>query len=419
MTTFNKLAAQRIALVSLVLACIISPIAWLSSTNTAEQEIVALAMEESKRFLNHFDATALAGNDASEKAKRAVNTLSGGLFDIAELYDQNGLKLAESATEEGRVLEGLLPKHVTPTYASASYEGMNIDDLRALRVFIPLQTTPTGDITGYFEGVRIIPEWQREQIQNSSIKAGLIAFLAAVLCGAAIYPIVVSLSRDNARKTLEVLDSHISMMEALGRAIAKRDSDTGAHNYRVAWIAALIAEKLGLAGSTIQALIAGSFLHDVGKIGIPDAVLLKPGKLDDTELQTMRTHVALGEDIVKGMGWLDGAHEVVAAHHEKWDGSGYPRQLAGESIPLAARIFALADVFDALMSKRPYKDPLPYEKVMAIIRNDSGTHFDPKVVAVFEELAEEIRDQLHDASERNARALLEAIIRKHFAIEPS
>jgi HD-GYP domain-containing protein (c-di-GMP phosphodiesterase class II) len=147
------------------------------------------------------------------------------------------------------------------------------------------------------------------------------------------------------------------MMEALGRAIAKRDSDTGAHNYRVAWIAARIAERLGLSGSAMQALIAGSFLHDVGKIGIPDAILLKPGRLDEQEMDTMRTHVAQGEEIVTGMGWLDGAQAVVAAHHEKWNGSGYPRGLAGEAIPLAARIFAVADVFDALCSKRPYKEP--------------------------------------------------------------
>jgi response regulator RpfG family c-di-GMP phosphodiesterase len=126
--------------------------------------------------------------------------------------------------------------------------------------------------------------------------------LASLLCGAALYPVVVHLSADNERKAREVLDSHISMMEALGRAIAKRDSDTGAHNYRVAWIAARIGELMGLSGNTMQALIAGSFLHDVGKIGIPDAILLKPGRLDASEMDIMRTHVAQGEEIVTGMG---------------------------------------------------------------------------------------------------------------------
>jgi len=206
------------------------------------------------------------------------------------------------------------------------------------------------------------------------------------------------------------------MMEALGRAIAKRDSDTGAHNYRVAWIAARIAEEMGVEGSAMQSLIAGSFLHDVGKIGIPDAILLKPGRLDETEMAIMRTHVTLGEEIVRGMGWLDGAHEVVAAHHEKWDGSGYPRGLRAEAIPLAARIFAVADVFDALCSKRPYKEPLPFEQVLVMIQADSGRHFDPAVVSTFCKIADEIRARLVDGSETTARTLLEACIRRHFAI---
>jgi putative nucleotidyltransferase with HDIG domain len=227
-----------------------------------------------------------------------------------------------------------------------------------LRVFIPLreQTEAVGGpITGYFEGVRVVPKWQQEQIFANALTVALMTCLASLLCGAAIYPVVVHLSTDNERKAREVLDSHISMMESLGRAIAKRDSDTGEHNYRVAWVSARIAEEMGLTGHDMQALIAGSFLHDVGKIGIPDAILLKPGKLDEEEFVIMRTHVALGEEIVTGMGWLDDANAVVAAHHEKRDGSGYPRQLKGDAIPLAACIFAVADVFDALSSKRPYK----------------------------------------------------------------
>ncbi len=289
-----------------------------------------------------------------------------------------------------------------------------------MRVFVPLRDQTKGEgaaITGYLEGVRVVPDWQQQQIRDAALGAALLAGLAALLCGALIYPIVVHLSADNERKSQEVLDSHIAMMEALGRAIAKRDSDTGAHNYRVAWIAARIGEAMGLQGGAMQALIAGSFLHDVGKIGIPDAILLKPGRLDDREMAIMRTHVQQGEEIVRGMGWLDGAHEVVAGHHEKWDGSGYPRGLAGEAIPLPARIFAVADVFDALSSKRPYKEPMPFDEVMAILQRDSGRHFDPQVVTVFAAMAEEIRAQLRDGSEETARALLEATIRRHFALQ--
>lgn len=416
MTAFNKRAAQRIALVSVILAGLAAPIAWLIASESAEDEIVMLAMEDSKRFLRHSDAVELTGPDAKEKANNAAMALSGGLFDIAEVYDRLGNKLAESMTKTGVTIENQLPKHSRPAYVSASYESVKLSQGQwALRVFIPLRTSDVGQITGYFEGVRIVPEWQRADIESAAIKIGLVAGLAALLCGAAIFPIVTTLSAENTRKALEVLDSHISMMEALGRAIAKRDSDTGAHNYRVAWIAAKIGEELGLAGAAMQALIAGSFLHDVGKIGIPDAILLKPGRLNDDEMEVMRTHVVQGEEIVTGMGWLHGAHEIVAGHHEKWDGSGYPRKLMGDAIPLSARIFAVADVFDALSSKRPYKDPMPYEQVMSVLRKDTGTHFDPQVMVVFEHIAPHIRQKLQDSTEQSVRTLLEEKIRKHFA----
>ncbi|CAA7612626.1 Metal dependent phosphohydrolase [Magnetospirillum sp. LM-5] len=417
MNPFQKRTAIRIAAVSIVLASVASPIAWFVEREGAEESIVKLAIEESDQLMHFHDAIGLSGEEGIERAMQAAKTISGGLFDIAEIYDKSGTKLAEAITAEGETVESALPSHGRPNYSSASYENIRVADRWVLRVFVPLRTDSadtTGPILGYFEGVRVVPEWQRQQILDSSLAVALMVSLASLLCGAALYPVVVHLSSDNERKAREVLDSHISMMEALGRAIAKRDSDTGAHNYRVAWIAARIAERLGMTGSAMQALIAGSFLHDVGKIGIPDAILLKPGRLDDGEMTIMRTHVALGEEIVTGMGWLDGAHAVVAAHHEKWDGSGYPRRIKGEEIPLAARIFAVADVFDALCSKRPYKAPMKFDEVMAILERDTGSHFDHTVMAEFRVIAAAIFDQLADCDEAEARRLLEERVRRHF-----
>jgi len=307
-----------------------------------------------------------------------------------------------------------------PRYTAASYESIKPSPHQwLLRVFIPLRNSGTNaqaPITGYFEGVRVVPQWQQDQIFNDSLAMALMVCLASLVCGAVLYPVVVHLSADNARKAREVLESHIAMMEALGRAIAKRDSDTGAHNYRVAWIAARIGEELGLKGNAMQELIVGSFLHDVGKIGIPDAILLKPGRLDEAEMTTMRTHVAQGESIVDGIGWLAGANAVVAAHHEKWNGSGYPRNLAADSIPLAARIFAVADVFDALCSKRPYKEPMGFDAAMAILHQDTGSHFDPGVMAAFGAIARNTFDRLASTSEDDARALMEERVRVHFGM---
>lgn len=418
MNLFQKRTAILIAATSVILASIASPIAWYVARENAEESVVLFGIEETGRLLHNRDAMRLAGVDPAERAIVAARIISGGLFDIAEIYDANGVKLAESLTDEGETVEELLPGHRVPHYDHASYESVKLaDDNWVMRVFVPLRAefgATTGPITGYFEGVRVVPAWQKEQILASSLTIALMVGLASLLCGGAIYPVVVYLSADNERKAREVLDSHISMMEALGRAIAKRDSDTGAHNYRVAWMSARMAETLGLAGADMQALIAGSFLHDVGKIGIPDAILLKPGRLDAAEMATMRTHVAQGEEIVTGMGWLDGANAVVAAHHEKWNGSGYPRGLAGDGIPLAARIFAVADVFDALCSRRPYKEPMSFDAVMDILDKDTGSHFDPTVMAVFRTMARDIYDRLSGCGEDEARQLLEDCVRRHF-----
>jgi hypothetical protein len=244
---FQKRTAIRIAAVSMVLASIASPLAWFVARESAEDSMVSLAIEESSRLLRFHDAVALNGPNAIEHAVMAAKTVGGGLFDIAEIYDGGGRKLAESSTAKGEEVEVGLPKHGAPKYTSASYESLKLRDGQwVLQIFVPLRNVPadaSSPIAGYFEGVRVIPAWQQEQIFADSLLVALMVCLASLLCGAAVYPVVVHLSADNERKTREVLDSHISMMEALGRAIAKRDSDTGAHNYRVAWIAARIAER--------------------------------------------------------------------------------------------------------------------------------------------------------------------------------
>jgi HD-GYP domain-containing protein (c-di-GMP phosphodiesterase class II) len=419
MNAFNKRTAWRIGAVSLLLAFLASPVVWFVAREHAEQSTVSLAIEESKRLLGRSGAIALSEPDAAVRAHSAAKTLAGGLFDIAEIYDGQGQRLAEAMTADGTLVEGILLHHAAPTYTSTSYESLKLPDERwVLRVFVPLRLSGNGqsEITGYFEGVRIVPVWQRQQMLDSALSAALMVGFASLLCGAAIYPVVVRLSADNERNARDVLDSHISMMEALGRAIAKRDSDTGTHNYRVAWMAARMAEKFGFRGTLMQSLIIGSFLHDVGKIGIPDAVLLKPGPLNSDELAVMHSHVELGEEIMTGIGWLEDAREVVSGHHEKWDGSGYPRQLKGERIPLAARIFAVADVFDALCSRRPYKEPMGFDAAMALLEADADSHFDPAVMAVFRPMARDIFDRLAGCSEEAASKLLEDRVRHHFGI---
>ena len=420
MSTFNVRAAQRIAAVSIVLALLASPLAWYVAQEMAEKEMMSLATEESQRILSHLTDLSPESPHRQKQAEEAARMITGGLFDIAEIYDGRGQKIAESTTEQGHQLEHQLPGHQPPSYLKTSYQSIHLPGhVWALRIFVPLgqdKGLTTDRPLAYFEGVRIVPEWQKDQMQAGALLIALLVAGASLLCGMTIYPLVVKLSADNLRKAEEVLESHISIIEALGRAVARRDSDTGAHNYRVAWIAARIGETLQLPRLKMQSLIMGSFLHDVGKIGIPDAILLKPGRLDDAEMQIMRSHVEQGETIVSGIAWLSEAASVVSGHHEKWDGSGYPKGLRCEAIPLGARIFAVADVFDALRSERPYKKPMSFAESISIIQKDSGSHFDASVVKAFLTIATDIQERLAECDEAACQALLQAKIREHFAL---
>lgn len=415
MNSFTRKVALGMGTVSVLLACLAGTAAWLIARENAEDTFVTQAVEESRRLLQQ-ETFRPQGPQATIRAQAAAQALSGGLFDIAGIYTADGMLMAEQMTPAGGALEKDITPHGPPAYPQAFYESQQLPaDRWVWHVFVPLRSADQV-LTGYFEGVRLVPQWQRELIQSDALKVALMVALAVLICGGVLYPLVIRLLEDNLRKTREVLESHLSMMQALGRAIARRDSDSGAHNYRVAWIAATLAEGVGLHGSRMQELIAGSFLHDVGKIGIPDAILLKPGRLDDHEMVVMRTHVGMGEDIVTGAGWVEGGRAVVAGHHEKWDGTGYPRGLAGEDIPLVARIFAIADVFDALCSRRPHKEPMPLPEVMQVLNEGAGKHFDPHLVKVFSTSAAQIYRKLVNASEEEVKTLLEFMVHKHFGL---
>ncbi len=183
----------------------------------------------------------------------------------------------------------------------------------------------------------------------------------------------------------------------LSRAAEYKDEDTGAHVERMSHYSSAIARAMKLNDEYIENILWAAPMHDIGKIGIPDSVLLKPGKLDDEEWVIMRQHTTIGGEILKDSDadFIKLAQDIAVSHHEKWKGGGYPNGLKGEDIPLAGRIVALADVFDALTSERPYKKAFPLEKAMAIIREDTGTHFDPDVAAAFLSIEEEIVKELN------------------------
>ena len=213
------------------------------------------------------------------------------------------------------------------------------------------------------------------------------------------------------------LSSNLQMMMALGSAIAERDTGSAEHNYKVTLYSAMLGEEIGLDRKQIQSLVKGSFLHDVGKIGIPDRILLKSKELSGFELITMRNHVLVGSHIIKDVKWLEDAQEVVLFHHERWDGSGYLAGLSGVNIPVNARIFAIVDVFDALTSDRPYKPAMSSPQAIRYLNKQIDTHFDPQLMDCFIRIS---RDLLGEIAERDLSELpgmVEVMIKKHFDID--
>lgn len=187
-------------------------------------------------------------------------------------------------------------------------------------------------------------------------------------------------------RTEELRKTRLQVVRHLGRAAEYRDNETGLHIVRMSQVSALLARSMGWTEDMCELMLHASPMHDIGKIGIPDAILLKPGRLTPDEFEVMKTHTTMGADMMSGneSELLNLARTIAQTHHEKWDGTGYPKGLAGEDIPLAGRIVAVADVFDALTSSRPYKKPWPVEQAVAFVKENAGRHFDPTVVTHFE-----------------------------------
>lgn len=181
----------------------------------------------------------------------------------------------------------------------------------------------------------------------------------------------------------ELVSSYDSSIEVLSRALDLRDHETEGHSLRVATLAVRLGAALGLEGEALEDLKRGALLHDIGKIGIPDTILLKPGPLDAEEFRVMQRHPGLARELLSTMSFLRAAVEVPFGHHERWDGRGYPLGLSGEAIPLAARIFSVVDVWDALVHDRPYRKAMPAEEARRYVSTLGGSQLDPTALEAF------------------------------------
>jgi HD-GYP domain-containing protein (c-di-GMP phosphodiesterase class II) len=409
----------------LTIAAVLISVAMATATyffeiGRVDQAIVDLAAGEARTFRNmdHDLLVRAAGSgggtvseeEVSARLRRFLETRevnAEGHFVLAELYDTDRRPLGYAVQEAGTVAETRLSAtdHRFPDGDTPWYDKVIAEGRLYIRVVVPLHDQQARRL-GYFEGAYHVADTRIASIR-ARLETNVALVVGVVLCTTLfLVPVIIGVNRAQLSLSRRLMRANIETLEVLGNAIAKRDSDTGAHNYRVTLFAIRLAEAVGVSSDRICGLIKGAFLHDVGKIGISDAILLKPARLTAEEFAEMQKHVAHGLDIVSRGSWLHEAADVVLYHHEKFDGSGYLRGLEGDKIPIAARIFAIADVFDALISRRPYKEPLPFEAALAIIKEGAGTHFDPVLVAAFLRIARPLYDAVVGQKDESVERML-------------
>jgi len=423
----HRLLIWRIGLVALSLALVLSGLVIFQQRDRVRDRILA-DVQEATRYFNFYvlDVIATSRTVDAKDVQSALERFGGagrasalGQYVYIEIRDLNGEVIARDFGETlitARQARQFIQESTTmPPRSRGDYYAklVDLDGNSFVELMVPL-VDRAKNLVAYSHGLfEVSPETRasvwRQIYLNVAIVIGIVLLTAVVL-----YPVIMRLIRRIIRVSDDLLESNLNAIELLGAATAKRDSDTDVHNFRVTIYSVKLAERIALDPDSIRGLIKGAFLHDVGKIGISDNILLKPGRLTEEEFVEMRKHVAHGVDIVKRAAWLEDAAEVVGYHHEKYDGSGYDSGLAGKAIPVAARIFSIADVFDALTSERPYKKPFSYEEAIQILEKSRGSHFDPELVDAFKAIARPLYDTYANRDDAVPRQALNEIVAQYF-----
>jgi putative two-component system response regulator len=324
---------------------------------------------------------------------------------MAELARQAGFKTVEApnGVEALEVFRHLEPHIVVTDYHMPGMDGRGlVARLRRLRKGsrVPIMVITSDDLRR--TKIQLLQAGADDFLVKPVDSLEFTARLMAMARRAALVDVLgtVTLQRNEALKGLqdrsrELERLTIGLVAALERASTLNDTDTGKHIQRVSGYAALLARAWGGDDEFVQSVQRYAGLHDIGKVGIPDAILKKPGRLEPQEIQQMRTHTLIGAEILREAGLPATAVNIALHHHERWDGEGYPHRRAGVDIPREARLVALADVFDAMVTRRVYKDSMSLEAAAAELRRVAGTQLDPELVLLFEREEAEIHDIFH------------------------
>ena len=268
-------------------------------------------------------------------------------------------------------------------------------------------------LSGYVTGIYLVSLAESSEIINRFLLSFVICIAAVSLCTLLCYFGFLFMNNHLIRSVGELNRTNIFLLKKLGSALAKGDSQETDHNARVLLYAMRLAESVKLPFQQRRSLIYGVFLHDLGMLSISPAILAKEDELEKEEWKEIAQHPKDGAELIRKFRWLRSADEVIRYHHEKYDGNGYPNGTKHEKIPMAARIFAIADTFDALTSDRPYKDPLSLKESMAIMEQETGLHFDPVLLSSFLQIAPQLHDTIRQRTSKELDKEVDRLLKKY------
>ena len=281
---------------------------------------------------------------------------------------------------------------------------------------LPLRGLQDDDIIGYLQALYRSSLEDTRAIAYRILLSCLIGAGAVIVCSMLMYPGLIFFHNRLIRSSSDLNLANNFLLKQLGSALAKSDVGLAEHNHRVVIYGVRLAERHKLSRTRIRSLVQGAFLHDIGMLGLDSSIVMKQGPLNKKELSLMHDHVKKGVAQIKRYRWLKEGIDVVRCHHEKYDGSGYPGGLSHDKIPMEARIFAIVDTFDALTSRRPYRQPQELDRALEILEQESGSQFDPVLLAPFIEMAPQLFGIVSKLEGKALEKEFHGVLKKYFKL---
>ncbi|MCG6930792.1 MAG: HD domain-containing protein [Desulfofustis sp.] len=401
---------KRISAVCLLTCACIVGLALFLEYRRIEPALLDAAEKEARLFVPQ-----LLAQDAGPP--ESADALAYTSFIAVRLYGENGAVLLDKARPGGDEITRLFSSRGISLQPSGDRIGTWIyrDKRLYLYSMIPVAGLQDDDIIGHVETI------YRSSLQDITAllrRLGLSCLIGAggvILCALLMYPALVLFHNRLIRNSSELNRANTFLLKHLGSALAKADVADPGHSHRVLIYGVRLAENQKLSRPQIRHFIHGAFLHDIGMLDLHSQTVLRRGPLTPEERSAMQEHPKKGAALIKPCRWLKQSRDIIRCHHENYDGSGYPAGLSHEQIPFSARIFAIVDAFDALTTKRPYRDPLDVDKAVERLESKSGTQFDPVLLAAFIEIAPKLREVVSNLEGKALERELSGVLKKYIS----